>query len=131
MTHLIVAPMGQLPRSVDVILEGDLVDRVKPGDRVRMVGIYRALAGNVSGQTSGIFRTVILGNNVLQIGKDVGGVVMTPNDIQNIRAVAKRDNVFNLLARSLAPSIYVNFIKKALLLMLLGGVEKTWIMERT
>ena len=91
-TRLIVAPMGQLPRSVDVILEGDLVDRVKPGDRVRMVGIYRALAGNVSGQTSGIFRTVILGNNVLQIGKDVGGVVMTPNDIQNIRAVAKRDN---------------------------------------
>ena len=117
--------MGQLPRSVDVILEGDLVDRVKPGDRVRMVGIYRALAGNVTGSTSGIFRTVILGNNVLQIGKDVGGVVMTPNDIQNIRAVAKRDNVFNLLARSLAPSIYGHsFIKKALLLMLLGGVEK-------
>ena len=97
--------MGQLPRSVDVVLEGDLVDRVKPGDRVRMVGIYRALAGNATGQTSGIFRTVILGNNVLQIGKDVGGVIMTPNDIQNIRAVSKRKNVFNLLARSLDPII--------------------------
>ncbi len=119
------APMGQLPRSVDVILEGDLVDRVKPGDRVRMIGIYRALAGTSSGQTSGIFRTVIIGNNVLQIGKDVGGVIMTPNDIQNIRAVAKRNNVFNLLSRSLAPSIYGHsFIKKALLLMLMGGVEK-------
>ena len=106
------APMGQLPRSVDVILEGDLVDRVKPGDRVRMIGIYRALAGTSSGQTSGIFRTVIIGNNVLQIGKDVGGVIMTPNDIQNIRAVVK-NNVFNLLSRSLAPSIYGHsFIKK-------------------
>jgi DNA replication licensing factor MCM3 len=46
-------------------------------------------------------------------------------DIQNIRKVARRKNVFELLASSLAPSIYgLEYVKKALLLLLLGGVEK-------
>lgn len=43
------APAGQLPRSVRVYLENDLVDMAKPGDRVRIFGIYRALPGDTAG----------------------------------------------------------------------------------
>lgn len=35
------APTGQLPRSIEVILENDLVDKLKPGDRVDISGVFR------------------------------------------------------------------------------------------
>ncbi len=77
--------VGQLPRSVDVIMEYDLVDRCKPGDRVICNGVYRSLPSLVGGQTNGIFKTVLICNNISVIGKEVGAVKLTSNDTKNIR----------------------------------------------
>ena len=123
------APAGQLPRGVDVILDDDLVDRVKPGDRIQLVGIYRSLGNRNASSGSSTFRTLILANNVLLLSSKSGGGIaqatITDTDIRNINKVAKKKNIFELLSQSLAPSIYGHdHIKKAILLMLLGGMEK-------
>jgi DNA replication licensing factor MCM3 len=123
------APAGQLPRGVDVILDDDLVDRVKPGDRIQLVGLYRSLGNRNAGAGSSTFRTLILANNLIPLSSKSGGGVaqttITDTDIRNINKVSKKKNVFELLSQSLAPSIYGHdHIKKAILLMLLGGMEK-------
>ena len=121
------APMGQLPRSVELVLDHDLVDRIKPGDRVQVVGVYRALATAASGQstTSGVFRTVVLVNYVQILGRDVSHLTFSPQDVRTIRSLSKRDDILNILGRSIAPSIHGhNVIKKSLALQLLSGCEK-------
>ncbi|KAJ1933317.1 MCM DNA helicase complex subunit, partial [Linderina macrospora] len=62
------APPGQLPRGVDVIMDDDLVDAVKPGDRVTLVGVYRALGGKAMTAASAIFRTVVVVGSVQVFG---------------------------------------------------------------
>ena len=123
------APAGQLPRGVDVILDDDLVDCVKPGDRVQLVGIFRTLGNRNTNHNSALFKTIILANNVVLLSSKSGGGVatatITDTDIRNINKVAKRKKLLELLSQSLAPSIYGHdYIKKAILLMLLGGMEK-------
>ncbi|KAF9127927.1 MCM DNA helicase complex subunit [Mortierella sp. 14UC] len=123
------APAGQLPRSIDVLLDDDLVDKVKPGDRIQVVGVYRTLGSRDAKSTSSTFKTVILANYITtfagKAGNGIAQPTITDSDIENIKKLARRKKAFEILSNSLAPSIYGHdYIKRAVFLMLLGGMEK-------
>lgn len=118
------APAGQLPRSVDVICDDDLVDRCKPGDRVQIVGNYRCLPGKQGGYTTGTFRTILIANNISQLNKE-STLNVTREEINLCKKLAKHHDIFDVLSKSLAPSIHGHeYVKKAILCLLLGGIEK-------
>lgn len=118
------SPAGQLPRSVDIICDDDLVDKVKPGDRIQIVGNYRCLPGKQGGYTSGTFKTILLANNISQLSKE-SNLDISREDLQMCKKMAKHGDIFEMLSKSLAPSIHGHeFVKKAILCLLLGGVEK-------
>ncbi|XP_057658860.1 zygotic DNA replication licensing factor mcm3 [Diorhabda carinulata] len=119
------APAGQLPRSIDIICDNDLVDKCKPGDRIQVVGNFRCLPNKQQNFTNATFKTVVIANNISQLSKEAAPSI-TREDVARCKQLAKSNkNIFELLAKSLAPSIHGHeYIKKAVLCLLLGGVEK-------
>ena len=122
------APSGQLPRSVEVILDRDLVDNCKPGDRVKVIGIYKVVPTRTGLGSGGIFRTTLVAKDIQQLIKEVYIPSLSREDLTEIKNLPKRyepKSLLNLLGRSLAPSICGHDnIKRALILLLLGGNEK-------
>lgn len=120
------APPGQLPRSVEVVMEDDLRDACKPGDRVAIAGIYKPVAPAANGSVSGVFRAVVVASAVRKLSRDAQGPSFTEEDYDNITELAGEDDVMEQLGRSLAPSIHGHdTIKKGLVLLLAGGRERT------
>ena len=118
------APPGQLPRSVEIILEEDLVDKAKPGDRLQIIGSFISLPSKAGNEVRGRFRTVVIANNIKLLTRNESGPVLTEEDLKNIKEASKNKKIFSLLANSMAPSIFGHkHVKKALLLQMLGGCE--------
>lgn len=68
---------------------------------------------------------MLIANNICQLNKEISAPIFTGEDLSNIKKVGKRQDTFDILAESLAPSIYGHtWIKKAVVLQLLGGMEK-------
>jgi DNA replication licensing factor MCM3 len=118
-------PPGQLPRSIQVVLENDLVDRAKPGDRVSVTGVFRAKNPSGMGGMSANFGTDLLATGLNSLLADKERPQLNENDIKNIRKISKEGDLFDLLGNSFASTIEGNLhVKKAILLQLLGGAEK-------
>ncbi|CDF33234.1 unnamed protein product [Chondrus crispus] len=108
------SPPGQLPRSVEVLIESDLCDACKPGDRVSISGIFRAVGGAASTSGSGMFSTFVVANHISLL-----------SGVEGRSSYSQHGHVLSRMSKSIAPSICGHdFIKKAILLFLIGGKER-------
>lgn len=121
-------PGGQIPRSIETILTGDIVDSVRPGDRVIVSGILRVLAltGLPERRGSGtIFSFYIDVNHIDVQEKVLEEITITREDEEKIRELARDPWIREKIISSIAPGIYGYWdIKEAIALLLFGGTPK-------
>ena len=120
-------PPGQMPRSIEVIVEGkDLVDTARPGDRVTVIGVLEAIPNKMPKRGSFVvFDFKVIANNIEVSQKVLEDVHLSPEDIERIKELAKDPWIHKSIILSIAPAIYGHWdIKEAIAFALFGGVPK-------
>jgi replicative DNA helicase Mcm len=119
-------PPGQMPRSVDVILEGDIVDISRPGDLVKVTGILQTSPDfSRRGGKLATFNIFIEANGVEISEKEYEQLQISEEDIKRIEELSQHQQVHERIYASIAPSIQGHEdIKESIALLLFGGVPK-------
>ena len=119
-------PPGRIPRAIQSILKHNLVDTVKPGDRVKVVGIYKSiLAQSTKSFNSTLFKTYIDVNLIDPEDKADELMDLSQEDKKEIEKLSKEPRVQRKIARSIAPTIYGREdLKMACALSLFAGTRK-------
>ncbi|EGT56669.1 CBN-MCM-5 protein [Caenorhabditis brenneri] len=125
-------PHGEMPRHLQLFTERYLTDKVVPGNRVTIVGVYsiKKLNQKKGGdKTLQNIRTSYL--RVLGIQIETSGpgrtnfTQFTPEEERMFKTLAQRKDAYELIAKSIAPSIYGSAdIKKSIACLLFGGARK-------
>lgn len=120
-------PAGRVPRSREIIVNGDLVDYVCPGEEVIITGIYRTFRDRKLNIKSGfpILGTQIFCNNIEKKHDALRKDDLTDEDYRRIKELSRDPEIKEKIISSIAPSIYGhNHIKTAIACSLFSGVRK-------
>ena len=132
-------PAGQTPASVVTFCFDDLVDASQPGDKVEVTGILKAQPVRVNPKVTKLksiyktyvdvihFRTITgmegkEGSGGSNSKSKQGVTKLTKERTEELIGLSKRPDIYDLLTRSLAPSIWeLDNVKKGVLCMMFGG----------
>lgn len=136
-------PMGEMPRHVQLYCDRYLCERVVPGNRVTVTGMYAIKKSGVSrsgkgGNKSSVgvrqpymrvfgieIDTLGSGRAAASTSSSAAPPPVSPEDEAAFRRLAERSDIYAHVAKSIAPSIYgSDEIKKAIACMLFGGSRK-------
>lgn len=121
-------PTGNIPRTITVMAHGELTRLCTAGDHIAVSGVfltiektaYRVRTGGLAADT------YLEAHHIVQMNKTEDDELDNePMSAQEARELVGGGNFLNKLSSSIAPEIYGHEdLKKALLLLLVGGVDK-------
>ncbi|KAJ7556567.1 hypothetical protein O6H91_05G088500 [Diphasiastrum complanatum] len=144
-------PEGETPHTVSLLMHDKLVDAAKPGDRVEVTGVFRAVpvrVGPTQRTLKSLYKTYI---DCLHLKKADKGRMQAEDplernvesdtfasfpetdfspaeheaNVEKLKELSRLPDIYERLTRSLAPSIWeLEDIKKGLLCQLFGGTFK-------
>lgn len=114
---------GEMPEDFDCIVEGDLVGKALPGNKVEVVGVVALKQTSIGkGEAkSPIFTKYLRGMNIRVIGVEEELSNITDEEIEEIQKISETQNLKQLLINSFCPTITErDYAKYALLLQAFG-----------
>ena len=122
---------GAQPKRMNVFLKDDLVSplperKTSPGARVKLCGwVIEVPITLRSGGQATKYDLIVDCNYIEPLQDESVDMKISEEEMEQIREISKAPNTVNLLAKSLAPSIYGHDkVKEALVLQLAGGCRK-------
>ncbi|KAI1920747.1 DNA replication licensing factor MCM7 [Ophidiomyces ophidiicola] len=120
-------PVGHIPRTLIIHCLGSLARQVNPGDVVDVAGIFlpTPYTGFRAIRAGLLTDTYLEAQHITQHKKAYENLKMDPRTLRRIEQHMYSGHMYEYLSRSIAPEIYGHLdVKKALLLLLIGGVTK-------
>ncbi|KAG5567828.1 hypothetical protein RHGRI_003118 [Rhododendron griersonianum] len=120
-------PKGHIPRTMTVHCRGELTRKVAPGDVVELSGIFLPIpyTGFRAMRAGLVADTYLEAMSVSHFKKKYEEYELKGDEEEQIARLAEDGDIYNKLARSLAPEIFGHEdIKKALLLLLVGAPHR-------
>lgn len=120
-------PVGHIPRTLTIQCHGTLTRQINPGDVVDVAGIFlpTPYTGFRAIRAGLLTDTYLEAQHVDQHKKTYDTLVFDAKTSRKIEQYKNSGHMYEYLSRSIAPEIYGHAdVKKALLLLLIGGVTK-------
>ena len=114
---------GVQPERILCIAEHDLAGQLNPGDRVTANGVLFVRSQRKSGKDTPIFDIFMRIHSIQRENIPLEEIQITEDEEREIKELARREDIHDLLTRSIAPSIFgMTRQKESLMLQLFGGV---------
>ncbi len=113
---------NQQPTNIDIYASDDLVNRVAPGDKIKISGVLRLVPPKEKKLVYGRFVEAV---HIEETEKEFNEIEISKEEEEEIKALAKSPDIYEKLVKSIAPNIYGHeLVKESVSLQLFGGVKK-------